>query len=77
MESSSQGESCAQLLTSRQVADLLQISESTLRTWRYERRGPPWGYLGERVVKPRVRYRLSDVLEWIDTNWSGGHDGVD
>nr|PZN17775.1 MAG: hypothetical protein DIU80_23905 [Chloroflexota bacterium] len=49
------------LLTTEDVATLLNVKPRTLKQWRYERRGPRYVSLGRRIV----RYRRSDVDEWI------------
>ena len=50
-----------ELLTPEQVAELLHVEASLLRRWRYERRGPMSFKIGK-----YVRYRLEDVLAWLD-----------
>lgn len=54
------GESKA-LLTSKQAAQYLGVPESTLAQWRSQRRGPLFVKLELRLV----RYRASDLEEWI------------
>ena len=49
------------LLTVEQLADYLGVPVATIYAWRYRREGPP----GFRVGK-YVRYRMSDVQEWIE-----------
>ena len=49
------------LLTTEDVATLLNVKPRTLKQWRHERRGPRYVSLGRRIV----RYRRSDVDEWI------------
>ena len=49
------------VLTLQEVAQLLGVLENTIYYWRYQRTGPK----GHKVGK-RVRYRLSDVLSWMD-----------
>jgi excisionase family DNA binding protein len=49
------------LLTPKQVAELLGLPEGTLAQWRSQRRGPLYIKLGGRLV----RYRASDVEEWV------------
>ena len=49
------------LLTVRELSDYLGISDETLRKSRMKKLGPKYLKLG-RVV----RYKLDDVLEWID-----------
>ena len=48
------------IITSSQAADLLGISEGTLRKWRWQSRGPRSIHYGSRCV----RYRREDVLAW-------------
>jgi len=49
------------LLTVKELAEYLGVPVTTLYQWRYRREGP----LGFRVGR-HVRYRRSDVHEWID-----------
>ncbi|MDP3966662.1 MAG: helix-turn-helix domain-containing protein [Nocardioides sp.] len=51
------------LLTSHEAALLLGVPVATLRTWRSRRRG-----YGPRAVQigGSIRYRLADLLAWID-----------
>lgn len=53
----------AQLMTQRQVADLLGVSVETLRRWRRASTGPDACRLGPRVV----RYNRTAVLAWLST----------
>ncbi|MGA7271806.1 MAG: helix-turn-helix domain-containing protein [Acidimicrobiia bacterium] len=48
------------LLTVHELAEYLGVPVTTIYAWRYRREGPP----GFRVGK-YVRYRWSDVQEWI------------
>lgn len=52
------------VLTTAQTAELLQVSAQTLRNWRWRGRGPKF----LRLSSNRVRYRLSDVLDWMQSN---------
>lgn len=53
------------LLTSAKVAEMLGVSEWCLRNWRYlGTKGPKFIKLGERFV----RYRQSDVEEWVESH---------
>lgn len=51
------------LLTTKQVADLLKVDQSTLRRWRTSSplQGPPFVRVSDRVYK----YRLRDVEAWL------------
>ena len=51
---------CLVLLDQAAVADLLQLSEHTLRTWRHLGKGPPFRKLGGRVI-----YERADVEHWV------------
>lgn len=50
-----------QLLTSKQAAELLGLSEATLRSWRSAGKGPAYVNLEGRAV----RYRACDIDAWI------------
>lgn len=49
------------LLTVQELAEYLGVPVATLYQWRHRREGPP----GFRVGR-HVRYRWSDVHEWIE-----------
>jgi excisionase family DNA binding protein len=49
------------LIAVKELADYLDVPVTTLYQWRYRREGPP----GFRVGR-HVRYRWSDVEEWIE-----------
>lgn len=49
------------LLTTAQLADRLQVPESTLRRWRMDGRGPVVTWLSPR----RAGYRPADVDAWL------------
>lgn len=53
------------------AADLLGLSVDTLIRWRSDKRGPRWYRLGR-----LVRYKRSDLLAWVDSQASGGDDGL-
>ena len=50
------------LLTSVEVAEILGITEGTLRNWRYQGDGPPYVKLGS-----AVRYKATDLQAYIDS----------
>lgn len=52
------------LLTTNEAGEYLNIAPGTLQNWRSERRGPPFVTLSARMV----RYKLSDLEEWIQKN---------
>jgi excisionase family DNA binding protein len=56
------------LLTTKQAARYLELSEVTLKRWRVKKFGPKFVRLGQR----KVRYRQEDLEEWID-----GQTGLD
>lgn len=46
-----------------ELAELLEVSELTVATWRREQTGPDFTRVGKRVA-----YRLPDILDWIKFN---------
>lgn len=56
------------LLTRKQVAELLSVSQSTLGNWAAKGDGPPVVWLTPNVP----RYLRSDVEAYIERNRSGG-----
>jgi excisionase family DNA binding protein len=57
------------LLTEAEVADLLRVSQRTVRRWRNEGTGPPALRVGR-----RIRYRRSAVEAWLDRRDETGKD---
>ena len=55
------------LLTEKELAPLLSVSLPTLRAWRLKRQGPGFVKLGS-----AVRYRPSDIQDWIASCPTGG-----
>ncbi len=53
-----------ELLTQRELCDLLKISKKTAESWRFYGRGP--GYI--KLSKRCIRYRKSDVFEYMAKN---------
>ena len=51
------------LLSTDEVARLLIVPVATLYTWRYKGTGPKAYRVGK-----HLRYRLSDVLAWLEDN---------
>ena len=49
------------LLTEAEVAEMLRVSQRTVRRWRNEGTGPPALRIGR-----RIRYRRSAVETWLD-----------
>jgi predicted DNA-binding transcriptional regulator AlpA len=52
----------SKLLHTRDAADYLGLTPTTLEHWRCLRKGPPFVKIGPRAI----RYRLSDLLGWIE-----------
>ena len=52
------------LLTPKQVADMLQVKTDTLEAWRGKRTGPAWIKLGDGKRSP-VRYRQADIDNYL------------
>jgi hypothetical protein len=53
------------LLTNDEAAALLGIKPNTLEIWRCKGKGPRFIKLGREKQSP-IRYRRTDVAEWID-----------
>ena len=53
-------------LTTAEVADILGVAPGTVENWRYKQEGPAYVKLGTKRSS-LVRYRLADVLAYIDT----------
>jgi excisionase family DNA binding protein len=53
-----------ELLTTDEAAQLLGLSRRTLEDWRLKRSGPPY----HRISRSIVRYRRSDLLDWLERN---------
>jgi excisionase family DNA binding protein len=51
------------VLTSAEVAELLQVPVRTLEQWRYKKSGPPYRKLGT-----HVRYQYSKVMDWFEND---------
>jgi excisionase family DNA binding protein len=47
------------------VAAYLRVPEATLARWAYERKGPRFFRVGR-----HTRYRLEDVVSWLERNGS-------
>jgi predicted site-specific integrase-resolvase len=58
-----------QYLTPEQVADRYQLSEATVKEWRYRGTGPAYLRLGK-----RVRYSVEALEKWEQKVESGGDD---
>ena len=57
----------APLLSSADVAELLDVSTRTLEFWRYVGKGPAYVRVGR-----RVRYRPADVEAYLEAQRQGG-----
>jgi excisionase family DNA binding protein len=51
------------LLTIAELASLLKVPKSTIYGWRHQRRTPPAIKIGR-----HVRFRLSEVQDWLANN---------
>jgi predicted DNA-binding transcriptional regulator AlpA len=60
-------ETFERLLTERDVASLTGLSAASVRRWRALNVGPKFIRIGW-----SVRYRLKDVLAWLESRPSGG-----
>ena len=50
-----------------QLEEMTGVSRHTWRKWRQEGKGPKYLKLGTRGGQGRVLYRLSDVLDYLDS----------
>ena len=50
------------LLDTSNVSELLGVTKNTLQIWRHQGKGPKYIKLSKRAV----RYRESDVVEWVN-----------
>lgn len=58
------------LLTDAEAAEILGVTTGTLATWRCTKRyALKWIKVGR-----KIRYRLTDVVEWIDSRTQDGGD---
>ena len=55
------------LLEEKHLAETLQVSIGTLRTWRTDGKGPRFHRIGK-----MIRYAPSDVKEWLLSRQAGG-----
>ena len=58
-------------LTTEQLAERYDLSQSTVKRWRKNNQGPPCYFLPRLGLSPRAartRYKLSDVLAWEQAN---------
>ena len=60
------------VLTTKQAAKYLGVSEAALRLWRSEGKGPRWFKAGVRMV----RYLRSDLDLWIEERLNATAIGV-
>ena len=49
------------LLSTKELAEVLDVHTATLATWRHEGRGPRFIKIGS-----NVRYRRSDIDDWLE-----------
>lgn len=54
-------EASDKLLTSKETAELIGVTEEALTAWRYRRQGPPFLKLGHKTV----RYSQDDLNAWF------------
>lgn len=53
------------LLTVNQFITEMQISRTTAYFWRRDGYGPRFFHVGQGQERPAIRYRRSDVAEWL------------
>ena len=67
MQSATDGD---QLLTTKQLAALLAVSDQLVEIWRHKSEGPEWVALGPRCI----RYKRSAVLAWLNERASSAKE---
>ena len=55
-------QSLSAFLSESDAADYLGISKKTLQRWRFDHKGPAYAKLNNKLI----RYRLTDLDEWMD-----------
>lgn len=66
------GRDAGRLLDAREVAEILGISRATLLTWRSRR--PGFGPRACVLSSTMVRWRASDVWQWVDQHMEDGRE---
>lgn len=51
----------ANLMSSREVAEMLGVTDQCVRTWRSQRRGPSY----YKIEGGRIRYKREEVEKWL------------
>ena len=51
-----------ELLKTREVAEILRVTEKTLMNWRSQKKGPPYVQLSDGMV----RYPKEDLYMWLE-----------
>ncbi|MEW6349730.1 MAG: helix-turn-helix domain-containing protein [Thermodesulfobacteriota bacterium] len=57
-------------MTTEEVAELLRVSISTIRKWVH------YGFVPHVKIGRLVRYRRSDITQWIDERATEGRTGL-
>lgn len=55
------------LMTPKELAERYNMTQESLANWRLAGKGPAWIRLGS-GKRPRVMYRMTDVLTWEKQN---------
>ena len=55
-----------QLLNNTEAAERIGVQPNTLEIWRGKGKGPKYIKMDPHSLRSRVRYRESDVLEWLE-----------
>jgi len=56
-----------EMLSAKEVASMLSVTERTLRAWRDAGSGPKWVKVGK-----VIRYQVKDLLAWLEAQPGGG-----
>jgi predicted DNA-binding transcriptional regulator AlpA len=63
-----QAKDTSALLTAKDVAKLLNMSEKTLANWRSQNKGPPYIKFPGKNGKGGVRFEIAAVRKWQESN---------
>ncbi|WP_432129601.1 helix-turn-helix transcriptional regulator [Streptomyces tendae] len=65
-----------ELVTPERLAEELGITKKTLAQWRYRGAGPRFMKLGGTAHTSPVRYRRTDIVDWLNAQEIRGGDPV-
>jgi hypothetical protein len=65
------------LIDDFQVAEMLGVDVAIVRRWRMANQGPQFLELGRSLGRSVYRYRVEDVMAWIESRRRGGEPLVE